>query len=268
MKIPGILHVHSTYSDGKLDLVDIRALCERAGLRFVCMSEHTDGLSRERAQAFIDKCEEYSGGDFLMIPGFEVPYHGMHILVFGVHEYSFNENDCAESLEKCVRKGAIAVIAHPQRNGFRTDRRMRELCIGAEVWNSQYDGKRFPRWTALRWFKAIARIMPEFRALAGLDLHRRSHFGGPRVVVNAPTIAESVVLDAIRNGEYLIESRFAVLNARGALLRPCLFAAYIGSMMDVVLVQLARYASRIAKSTGFSRTSMFRRMREKIRKTF
>jgi hypothetical protein len=241
MEFSGILHVHSTYSyDGELNLAQLRALGERAGLRFMCMTEHAERLSPERAQAFIRECRERSDNSFLFIPGFETSQGNAHLLSFGT---------------------TLAILAHPHRSSF-----VLPACDGVEVWNAQYDGKRFPRWKTLQWFRRIARTRPELRALAGADVHRASHLGGPRLIVEAPALTEADILNALKSGAYRIKSRRAIVNSHGALLWPGMFVARWGSMRDVFLIRFVRFASRIAKFTGFSRTDLFRRFRERIRK--
>ncbi len=248
MKFSGILHVHSDYSyDGEVSLAELRARCEHIGVQFVCFTEHTENLSEERTRAFIQECRERSDATFLFIPGFEVPHANVHILKLG---------------------DTLSVIAHPHRSKFAFERSVYEQCIGAEIWNSQYDGKRFPRWTALRWFRAVARSHPEFRALAGIDLHRPSHLGGPQLRVSASALTEEHILGAIRNGDYRLVSRWCALDAQGRLFRPHPALALMGSMLDVGLVRCARLVSTAAKHLGLHRLPWFRRIREYLRTKF
>ncbi len=253
MKFSGILHVHSAYSyDGETDLAELRVLAERAGLQFICVTEHTEQLSAERAQAFIRECRERSDDSFLFIPGFEVPNSGAHLLLLGAHEYP-------------ITGQGLMVIAHPHRNGFIFDAQIQERCVGAEVWNSQYDGKRFPRWAALAWFRRIVRVRPEFRALAGVDLHRPSHLKGPRLVIDADALTEEQVLHAIREGRYRLGSKRCALDAQGRIIHPRPAVVWCGSMWDILLIRCARVGSRIIKRLGWYRYPLVRRIRERMR---
>lgn len=243
MEFSGIIHVHSTYSyDGEVSLAELRALCERDGIRFVCLAEHIEGLSEERKQVFINECRERSDSAFLFIPGFEVPHTNTHILKLG---------------------DALEVIAHPHRSGFSFF-----PCSGVEVWNSQYDGKRFPRWAALRWFRKLLRAHPELHAYAGVDLHRRSHLKGPRVVIDADALTEEHVLDAMRAGHYRLVSDACEIDSRGRILRPSSIAVFFGSMFDICRIRFVRFMSSIVKHLGLYRFSWFRHMRERIRTKF
>lgn len=246
MKFSGILHVHSTYSyDGEVSLAQLRVLCERVGIQFVCLTEHVEGLSEERIQEFVRECHERSDATFLFIPGFEVPHLSAHILKFG---------------------NALEIIAHPHRSGFTFDAQLLERCIGTEVWNSQYDGNRFPRWTALKWFRIVARMRPEFRAFAGVDLHRPSHLWGPRLVLDVDALNEESILRAIREGRYQLESDVCVVDSQGRVVRPQRIRVLLGSIIDVSIIRSARVSSSIAKRLGLHRLPFFGRMREYIRK--
>jgi hypothetical protein len=242
MNYSGIMHVHSTYSyDGEVSLAELRALCERVGIQFVCLTEHVEGLSEERKQAFIHECHERSDVAFLFIPGFEVPFSEAHILKLG---------------------GDISVVAHPHRSGFVVP----TLCTSVEIWNSQYDGKRFPRWTAVRWFQKIKKTHPDLYALAGVDLHRPSHLRGPRLVLDVDVLDEESILHAIREGRYQLVSDACVVDSQGHVVRPQRIRALLGSIIDVSVIWGARIASSVAKRLGLHRLSFFGRMREYIRK--
>jgi hypothetical protein len=246
MKFFGILHVHSKYSyDGEVSLAELRVLCERIGIQFVCLTEHVEGLSEERMREFVSECHERSDATFLFIPGFEVSYNNAHIL-------KLDDN--------------TEIIAHPHRSGFVFDEHVQSKCIGGEVWNSQYDGKRFPRWTSLQWFHDIAKNRNEFLALAGVDLHRPAHLSGPRIEIEADSLTKEVVLSAIHKGQYKLVTDSCSIDARGRILRPYPIAVLLGSMLDISIIWIIRRASTIAKRLGLHRFRIFQRVREYIRK--
>lgn len=267
MELRGIIHAHSRYSyDAKESLADLKTAFAAAGLRFACMTEHTDGLSLQSAEAFIRECHELSDDNFLFIPGFEMPYLGTHILLLGAETFPFREHDLRGSLASFTEAGALAVIAHPHRNGFHTDDFMLKHCAAAEVWNSQYDGKRYPRPGALSLLARLRRGKPGMKALAGIDLHRMSHFGGPSLRLNAERVDRDGVIAVLRQGDYVIEGRNSRIASDGTLLSPPRWQLVPLALAGMAAVRAAHAASHAAKVLGLHRTRWFSALRDKLRK--
>lgn len=242
MEFRGVLHVHSTYSDGELTLAELRALGERNGLSFICLAEHDEQLSPERRQEFMNECHARSDEQFRFVPGFEVQQGDAHVLILG---------------------GIVRILAHPHRNSFTLP-----SCEGVEVWNSQYDGKRFPRWAALRWFRTVVRAHPELHAFGGIDLHRASHLGGPSTIVDIPSLTEDHILSALQGGRYRTVGVGCTLDARGTIVSPAPAAVFFGSMVAVWLTASAHVISKIARRVRLYDLPFVRRGREWLRSHF
>lgn len=267
MNISGVLHVHSRYSyDADIPLAELKQVFVSSGLRFACVTEHTDELDSARAQAFIRECQELSDEAFLFIPGFEMPYLGTHILLVGAFSYAFDKSDLRGSLRRFVSDGAVAVIAHPHRNGFRVDDLMMDNCIGTEIWNSQYDGKYAPRPGALTWFRSLRERKPGFRALAGIDLHRSSHVGGPHIEMQVADLTSGSVLQNMKEGDYSLRGRASIISSDGVLEWPTPFGAALFGYSTLMIVQAARLLSRLAKALGLQNNHLFRGARDALRK--
>lgn len=263
----GVLHVHSEYSyDAKIPLAELKAAFLKAGLRFACMTEHTDDLSPAAAESFIRKCEALSDDHFTFIPGFEMPYLGTHILLLGVHQYTFNEHDLRGSLEQAVTQGARAIIAHPHRNGFRVDEIMHTYCIGTEVWNSQYDGKRFPRPWALSWFRKLRKKHANFFAFGGIDMHRHAHFGGPRLRLFDHQADERSILAALSSGSYRISRDSLAITPEGHVHGLSGLKLWTVGTLSLALLWIARLASSGAHRFGLRNSGSYRRIHTWLRK--
>jgi len=265
--IEGILHAHSEYSyDAKVPLEVLKAAFLKEGFRFACMTEHTDDLSPEAAQAFIHACERLSDENFTFLPGFEMPYLNTHILLLGVHHYTFDQHDLRGSLERATAQGARAVIAHPYRNGFRVDDVMHTYCIGAEVWNSQYDGKQFPRPWAISWFRKLRKHHSNFYAFGGMDLHRLSHLGGPRLRIDSDDLQEDAILSALSAGHFRTVQGAKEITASGHAIHLSSLKLWIVGTLSLLVIQLARKGSSLAHRIGLHRITRYRRLHTWIRR--
>lgn len=214
----GIIHCHSTYSyDAKLTLRELKELCQKNGISFVCMTEHTDELTKERAEEFIKECEALSDETFLFIPGFEVPYriHGApdhaHILMIGTRTYREQYAPTIEVLKHWTKDASFVILAHPVRNQFLVDDGLLQEIDALEVWNQQYEGKRVPRTRSLKLFETLKKIKPELRATGGVDFHRKEHMGAPLVSLALDSLAEASIIEKLKEGAYTFSSDQALV---------------------------------------------------------
>lgn len=217
MEIQGILHCHSTYSyDAKLSLSELKELCVKKGIQFVCMTEHTDELTKERAMEFVAECERLSDNSFLFIPGFEVPYRTAsdtsehaHVLMIGMRSYHDVYAPTIDILKRWTNDAPFVVLAHPVRNQFEVDEGLLEEIDGLEVWNQQYEGKRVPRVRSLRLFHDLRERKPSLVATGGVDFHRTEHFGAPLVTLSVSEFRESAILEKLSIGAFVVSSPHA-----------------------------------------------------------
>jgi predicted metal-dependent phosphoesterase TrpH len=265
MEIRGILHCHSTYSyDAKLSLRELRELFIVNGLHFVCMTEHTDELTRERAAAFVAECDALSDETFRFIPGFEVPYgKGTHILMIGMREFLGSYAPDINALRVWTRHTPFVVLAHPVRNRFSVDDGLLSVLHGLEVWNQQYEGKRVPRTRSLRLFDILRAKKQSLVATGGVDFHRSEHFGGPFVTLNVDSLIEREILERLKSGVYTISSDrarfFGLLQNTDELIR----AHRMESLLSVIVITLGKYVNKMLIALGLS---FPRRLKELVRR--
>jgi predicted metal-dependent phosphoesterase TrpH len=239
--IRGVVHIHSRFSyDGSLSLDELRKTFMGQGLQFACMTEHTDALTAEDAQRFIAACRAASDERFMFIPGFEAPYLGTHVLAIGARAYY----DGPDALIRWSGDGALLVLAHPHRNGYRTDSFLREHLDGVEVWNSQYDGIHAPRWKALQLAKAL-----RVAGYGSLDLHRASHINGPRMELEA-RMEETDILAALRKRDFRIRRGCVALNANGDIVQGDRFSIAIAGTIMPAAVATLQFASSLLYRMG------------------
>ena len=216
MELKGILHAHSTYSyDAKMTLAELKAVFVSQGIQFVCMTEHTDELTKEKAVEFIRECEALSDNTFLFIPGFEVPYRVLgehaHVLMIGMRNFYEPYAPTIEVLKKWTDEASFVVLAHPVRNAFKVDDGLLSEMHALEVWNQQYEGKRVPRVRSLKLFETLKEKKPLLVATGGVDFHRKEHSGAPYVTLAADTFVESAILEKLKTGAFTITSPYALV---------------------------------------------------------
>ena len=203
MKITGVVHVHSSYSyDGKESLLSLRDFLVSKGISFCCLTEHTDFLTVEQAQLFVQECKALTTSSFVFIPGFEVPYKNAHILQIGTEVFLGQKAD-EIMLREWSKKSALTVLAHPVRNAFTLDTAMEEVIDGVEIWNQQYEGKLVPLTRSVSLFKKLQNKNQQLLATCGLDFHRREHFGSPIYTLELSSLSKDSILTALQNGEYV-----------------------------------------------------------------
>lgn len=253
MEIRGVLHCHSNYSyDAKLSLREIKALFLSHGLSFACMTEHTDELTPERAASFVAECDALSDSSFCFIPGFEVPYRRVHILMIGMRAFHEPYVATLEVLRKWSREATFVVLAHPVRNKFEVEPKLLEQLDGLEVWNQQYEGKRVPRTRSLRLFETLRHQKPLLVATGGLDFHRQEHFGAPVITLTVETLNEQSILEKLKNGAYTISSHqahfYGTLPDAPALIKQHAFQSDI----SVVIIVLGKWVNKVLATLHIS----------------
>lgn len=261
MNIPAVLHLHSTYSyDGSETLDSIKHALQERGISVACMTEHVEDLSPDRAREFIQECGRLSDENFLLIPGFEIPYLGTHILVVGADQFLWDGNP-EQSLDAWVKHGALAIVAHPHRNGFIFDEFMQTNTVGMEIWNSQYDGKLAPRRSSVKTLRKLQTRHQGYLAFGSIDMHRLHHIGGPELVFEVSELTVPRVLDTLRHGQYELQRAGVAISSHGDVIR----GSISFSMLSVSIVTVGKNMSRIFKILGLHNVGPIRWLRRKVR---
>ncbi|HEY5606104.1 MAG TPA: PHP-associated domain-containing protein [Thermoplasmata archaeon] len=103
------LHNHTRYSpDSRVAPADLVALARRIGLHGLAITDHN-------SVGGITEAEAAAGPDFLVIPAVEISTRSGHVLGYGVREVIPRDASVAETVERIVAAGGIAVAAHPYR---------------------------------------------------------------------------------------------------------------------------------------------------------
>lgn len=105
-RLPGVVHVHTTLSDGGGAPEEVVAAARASGLSFVILTDHNN-LDAKRV-------EGYHGG-LLVLVGSEISTTAGHLLGLGVPDPHFRfSGDARDALEDVRDLGGVAVVAHPQ----------------------------------------------------------------------------------------------------------------------------------------------------------
>ena len=234
--LKGVLHIHSTYSDGDFTLAELRDAYVRAGCRFACVTDHADSFDAEKLDAYRRECEARSDSAFLFIAGLEYSCaNRMHILGYGMTTL-VDSTDPQEVIRRIGGAGGISVIAHPKDDAFAGIEAFESLPNGIETWNTKYDGRYAPRPATFALLARTRARRSDMTAFYGQDLHWRRQYLGLLTLVDCDILDRDALLAALRRGEYVgskdglelpstgdlsadVLARFARANARSQALR-------------------------------------------------
>jgi len=122
--VPGILHVHTSRSDGSRSPDDIAAAAARAGLKFVVFTDHGDGTRAPDAPA-------YRSG-VLCLDGVEISTTGGHYIALDMPAAPYPlAGEPRDVVEDVRRLGGFGIAAHP--DSPKIELRWRE-------WTAPFDG--------------------------------------------------------------------------------------------------------------------------------
>ncbi|TAK07123.1 MAG: hypothetical protein EPO39_07250 [Candidatus Manganitrophaceae bacterium] len=213
----GALHIHSSYShDAEWPLARCKEVFKREGYHFLAMTEHAEGLDRERATAWLEECDRLSDPEFLVMPGLEFSVgRNIHLLGFGVRKL-LPGRTVEALIDQIHEAGGVAVWAHPLPAAMNLIYPAAEALDGMEIWNSRYHkGSRLPL-RLLRALEKLRETRPAFHGFAGIDFHKGSQDRRLSVAVESPRAA-SALLEALRAGRFTIQQGPLSIPSTGAL---------------------------------------------------
>src|SRR5688572_17772691 len=110
--LAGVIHCHSTHSDGTGTVAEIGAAADHAGLDYLLLTDHDTLAAAERG-------EEGWYGSALLLAGFEVsPRRQNHYLAFGLREPIDHAGlSPAQIVERVEAGGGFGFLAHPFSKG-------------------------------------------------------------------------------------------------------------------------------------------------------
>lgn len=187
----GVIHCHSTYSDGTGTLADIHRAAIDAKLDYIILTDH------DTLKPLTEEGEKSEAGVLFLI-GAEITPHQHHYLVYGVQDLPSRKLSPQDFIDAVRGQGGIGFIAHPYDPGSKFLRLPRYAWAdwnvrgfdGIEIWNyfSEWVGgaKSAARtiYGAFRWESLIRGPQPETLAkwdefglngrvpgIGGLDAH-------------------------------------------------------------------------------------------------
>jgi len=215
----GVLHVHSSFSDGEESLDRLAEALRLTGMSFVAVSDHAEVFDDRRVEDYARICEALSTHSFLMISGLEFALHGgdIHILGYGLTR-RVRYTSMEELVDGIHEAGGIAVLAHPPLGSINIIGPIRGKLDGIEVWNGRYDGTRAPRADSLQLLRRIRSMNPATAAYCGIDLHKMTQMRKPVFVeVEAERLERDPILNAFRAGSFTLHGSNISIPSTGNL---------------------------------------------------
>lgn len=133
--IKGILHIHTTYSDGNIDIEHACSHLQKMGFEYAGISEHSKtaayagGLKEEDIERYLDEIERLnqSYNDFKIFKGIEsdilpdgrLDYSdrilsGFDFVIAAIHSnFNLNEEQMTERIIKAIENKFTTMVAHP-----------------------------------------------------------------------------------------------------------------------------------------------------------
>jgi hypothetical protein len=215
----GVLHVHSTFSDGDESLERVVETFKDGGMDFIAVSDHAEVFDEGRMREYVALCASLSSAEFLVIPGLEFALKGGSIHVLG---YGISERVRASSIEELVdgihRAGGIAVLAHPPSGSINMIAPVKGKLDGIEVWNGRYDGTVSPRADSFQLLRRIRQSNPKAAAYCGVDLHKIAQARkAVYAEVETERLGRNEILDALRDGRFTVHGASLVIPSSGNL---------------------------------------------------
>jgi hypothetical protein len=211
--LQGVLHVHSTFSDGNEPLETVVETFGAMGLDFVAVSDHAEVFDDARMQDYVRRCESLSSASFTVIPGLEFALLGgsLHTLGYGVRR-RVRAPDLDKLVDGIHEERGLAVLAHPPTGSINLIASVKNKLDGIEVWNARYDGTFAPRVETFQLLRRIRAGNPGAFAFGGIDLHAVEQARKPIVVqVDTSENTPDSILEAMRAGQFTVRGgRFAI----------------------------------------------------------
>lgn len=218
----GVIHTHSTYSDGEYTLAELREVLMAAGCSFACMTDHAEFFDDRKLADYVRECESLSDERFRFVAGLEYECERrMHVLGYGVTTLA-GTTDPQRVISHIERAGGLSVIAHPMDSMFDWIETFEVLPRGIETWNSKYDGRDGPRPGTFRLLARLRRRRPGMLAFYGVDYHWRKQFRALYSLVECETNGREEVLAALSAGRYVGAKGDLRLPSSGELPEPLL----------------------------------------------
>jgi hypothetical protein len=215
----GIVHCHTRFSyDGTLSVDELCALLRQEDFDFVCLTEHTKGLSAERYTEFVQECAAQSNKNFAAIPGLEFRGpDGTEIAGIGLW-HCMEDQPPAQMTAGIRAAGGFAVWVHPFKSG-RWNGPFLD-CDAVEVMNGKLDGVLAPNLGLLRAYRRQRRVGRSFHALFGLDFHNVRQARNVWIECQVEELTAQAIVQALREGNFTSRVAHGVMSSNGEIRFP------------------------------------------------
>ena len=197
----GNTHTHGELSDenDKNDAPKIAGWYEEAGYNFLCLSEHNDHVLQKKIFCHDEASKPPS---FIMICGIELS-ESRHHTALGINSFIGDETSLQDGVNKTLAAGGVPILNHPQKPQVTAS-----AFIATEGLNHMevVNGGRLEHTLAseLLWDSVLS--APNGRlvyAVAADDNHyKKSNVGKGWIMVKAPALTQSDIVENIRNGNF------------------------------------------------------------------
>ncbi len=215
------LHIHSTYSDGKLTIPEIVDFYGSRGFKIIAITDHLceeetflgkasnvlkKTLTQETFQDYLAEIEVEAARSLLqygmmVIPGVELTkntlsfHRSAHILALGIKEYIKADGTIVDLIKEIKNQGALAIAAHP------VSTRMIEYQT-YHLWNQRSELKDlFDAWEVASGPHIFKEVMESgLPMIANSDFHHPKHIRSWKTLIRCELDFESVK-SAIKNQE-------------------------------------------------------------------
>ena len=231
--IRGVLHVHSTWSDGKNSIREMAEACMERGYSYLGLTDHSkvaayaNGLSEERLRKQgeeVDRLNEEFAGRFVILKGSECDIlrdgsldfddetlASLDFVVASIHSnFTLSLEEQTSRMLRAISNPYVDIIAHPtgrillERSGYELD--MEAVLDAAAVHDVCIEINAHPSRLDLDWrlvHKARDKgipipIDPDAHALAGLDVMRYGIGIARKGWLRASDVPNTMDIDALR----------------------------------------------------------------------
>jgi predicted metal-dependent phosphoesterase TrpH len=215
----GVLHVHSTFSDGEESLERVVQTLGAAGMNFVAVSDHAEVFDERRMHEYVALCHSLSNSHLLVIPGLEFALKGgsLHILGYGITK-RVRATGLEELVDAIHAAGGIVVVAHPPGGSINLISGVKGKLDGVEVWNSRYDGTTAPRAESFQLLRRVRLSNGGAAAYCGVDLHKLSQARKPVYVdVEVNKLERDEIINGLRAGNFSLHGPNLSIPSSGKL---------------------------------------------------
>lgn len=202
MRVKGLFHIHSNFSDGELSLKELKKEAQKLGMNFILLADHFYQIGgREKFEELLKECQLISSDKFLIIPGFEIEFkEGYHLLVYNVKNFFGNRPSLKEVVESPADKDCLLILAHSSQFFKRPPQEILDKVDGLEVWNARYDSRFAPNLKSLKW------IDKNLVAFIGSDAH--GYFGLKKLwaELEIEKFEEREIINCLKRGQFKVSN--------------------------------------------------------------